>query len=277
MYSPSPAIDLVVSNLLDMARPGIFERVHIPIGGAEITNSMPLLRCLSSLDDAKTPEDVPDYLMPQWAVWLCCSIGDNLNEADYIEFTRAIANMLSGLAEHDEVWARLQVSFIRKMVAMAAGLVAPIASKSPEAVEIYRLALAAAEGASRRHSHALEVLLTKLKIDRAKLDDQALVDEMVFPSAGGSMGDIRSMVDAVYLPYRLAVWGAQLLAGQDKVAKRMALDFDWTAFLLVAGAGVGGGTAFAGLEWASLGNWLVGAVAEAVQDGGADPDAAILL
>jgi hypothetical protein len=269
MYSPSPAIALVVSDLLDMARPGIFERVHIPLGGAEITNSMPLLRCLSSLDDAQTPADVPDYLMPQWAVWLCCSIGDNLSEADYLDFTRAIANTLSGLAEHDEVWDRLKVGFVRKLVRMASALVAPLAAKAPDLVQVSRMASGAADYASRCQSRALDVLLTRLKVERAVLDDETIIDEMVFPSGAGSRGDIRSMVDAVYLPYRLAVWGAQLLAGQEKVAKRMALDFDWTAFLLIAGAGVGGGTAYAGLDWAAMGRWFIDAIAEGVQDDGA--------
>jgi hypothetical protein len=277
MYSCSPLHDVVISAILDMARPGILDRVYIPAGVAEITNGMPLLRCLSALDDAETPDDVPEAIMPRWAVWLTCGIADNLSEPDYIAFSRALADMLSGLAEDDNVWPAVKLAFVRNMVDLAASLVAPVVVKDPHMLEASRLATDAVSRASRVPSQALSVLLARLGMSRDELADTTLIEEKVFLSDGGSLSDIRSLPDALHVPYRLAVWGTMLLAGDHKMARRMVADYDWTAFLLVSGVGIGGANANAGLDWAGLGRWLVDAVAEAIEDRDVSADDIILL
>lgn len=226
MLTSSPMHSVVVSDLLDMARPGILDRVMIPQGNAEITNGMPILRCLSSLDDATTPDDVPETIMPRWAAWLCCTIADNLDEPDYIGFARDLADLLSGVTEEDPAWEGVMLAFVQKMVEAGAHLVAPLALKSPDFMAASKMATEAVSLAVRVPSRALDVLHTRLGIDLDDLGDAEFLRGIVFPSEGDEMGDIRSVIDAIHLPFRSAVYGVKLLTGDALMARLIALDYD---------------------------------------------------
>jgi hypothetical protein len=259
MYPTSKLHDAAITALLDMARPGILSRVFIPAGPADITNAMPIVRCLSGLDDAQSPDDVPAALLPRWASWLLCTIADNVSEEEYLSLVRGIADMLSHTVSHDIAWEGVCVAFVEKMTKMAIRLVAPHTAGSSQLCDLSRKLHEAVTSARRSKLHALDRLLDCLKLPVRSLNDKAVIDPLVFQMENGEHPNIENLGDVTRLPLRMTVWGAGLISGTETNARRMALNYDWSAFLLTNSL-PGEAREYAGLDWVDLGQWLTASV-----------------
>ena len=74
-------------------------------------------------------------------------------------------------------------------------------------------------------------MVVPLKVTRGELaDDDALVGR-VYQMVNVQRSDVRDVHDTMLLPFRLAVFGAGLLADMQSRARKMVLDYDWQIFL----------------------------------------------
>ena len=250
-------------NLIGLARPGVLSRVPLPLGEAVITNGMPLLRALALDEDAASPDDVPPEVMPKWTVSLVCAIGDNLAEPEYIQFARDLGAVMPQADGHDAVWSNVQLSFVCKMVKDAVAVVSPFSAQVPTVSRNNQRLLEIIERAQTNRVGAVKLFADHAGIHPCDLGDDPEIEGKVYHLVDGQRSTITSVEDILLLPDRLAVFGAGLLAGHDRRARQMVLDFDWEAFLVSQYIKMRRDI-LPGMDWAGLSQWLVNALKNAL-------------